>query len=188
MSFPLSRLTNALTASKFPNVFCSYSSERTKTRRFCKKWTVRQCILQGANLENCSLYATGKLNCIKRIQLSGKLLKNSWYENHSFGLQVYGTTTKNSKRSQRRVIIQFTRHMARIGMKCSVRALQRIYSQRYHNFTSMEYNQDPLIHFCKVDVTSNAHRYNNSFCWLEGMPELTYRSQAAFVAVAVADT
>ena len=48
MSFTLSRLANVLTASEFPYVFSSYSSERTKTKRCCKKWTVGHCIFQGA--------------------------------------------------------------------------------------------------------------------------------------------
>ena len=51
----LSRLANVLTASEFPYVFCSYKSERTKTKRCCKKWTVGKCIFQGANFENCSV-------------------------------------------------------------------------------------------------------------------------------------
>ena len=50
----LSRLANVLTASEFPYVFCSYSSERTKTKRCCKEWIFRQCIFQRANFENCS--------------------------------------------------------------------------------------------------------------------------------------
>ena len=33
----------------------SYKSERTKTKRCCKKWTVGKCIFHGANFENCSV-------------------------------------------------------------------------------------------------------------------------------------
>ena len=55
----LSRLVNVLTASEFPYIFCSYKSERTKTKRCCKKWTVGKCIFQGAKFENCSF----KSNC-----------------------------------------------------------------------------------------------------------------------------
>ena len=58
MSFTLSRFANVPTASEFPYVFCSYSSERTTTKRCCKKWTVGQCLSQ-AKFENCSF----KSNC-----------------------------------------------------------------------------------------------------------------------------
>ena len=40
ISFTFSRLANVLTASKFPNVFSLNSSERTKTKRCWRKWTV----------------------------------------------------------------------------------------------------------------------------------------------------
>ena len=36
-SIQLSRSANVLTASEFPYVFCSYKSERTKTKHCCKK-------------------------------------------------------------------------------------------------------------------------------------------------------
>ena len=52
MSFTLSRLANVFWASESLYVFCSYLSGRTKTKRCCKKWTVGQCIFQGANFEN----------------------------------------------------------------------------------------------------------------------------------------
>ena len=54
MSFTLSRLANALTASELPYVFCSYLLERTKTKHCCKKRTVGQRIFQGTKFEDWS--------------------------------------------------------------------------------------------------------------------------------------
>ena len=53
----LSSLANVLTATKSPYIFCSYKSERTKTKHCCKKWTVVKCIFQWGNSQvvNCTV-------------------------------------------------------------------------------------------------------------------------------------